>query len=280
MDISQRMKKIKTQDFKNILSNYVKGIDDYTIFLSSGVDSRALFFESLEQNKNFNVISFKVKGFNSIDFNEAKNLCEKYAVEFIGVELSDNLQLLVSDIKEMINFGCKSKTDFECFWPFFKSYHKSKNNILSGLAADGNFCLSKKGMIHYKTYPKIDEFRYNYFNKPNIVQRLIHENYCKVINKNHFMPFLEKEMVDLFMGTDWFHVNKPREKFVIWDAYRNYYKEIKSYKHSNLQLGVSGISETFSKLVELEELNPGKKFKSVIGVLNRIIKNHNQKSLF
>ena len=57
-----------------------------------------------------------------------------------------------------------------------------ENNIFSGLGADAHFCISKKGIIHFKN--KIDEFRNNLRYKESYAQKHIHKNLSKIYSKN------------------------------------------------------------------------------------------------
>jgi hypothetical protein len=58
---------------------------------------------------------------------------------------------LKEDLIDLIRYGAKTKTDFECGWPMLYAYKLIKEkNIFSGFGADGHFCISKKGMIHFK----------------------------------------------------------------------------------------------------------------------------------
>tara|TARA_R110000737_G_scaffold15551_1_gene32191 strand:+ start:972 stop:1814 length:843 start_codon:yes stop_codon:yes gene_type:complete len=271
MDFTKRnivIKKIEPQDFKNLLASLIEPYDNYTIMLSAGIDSRSLVFESLEQNKTFNCCTFRMDNIESKDYLEAKALCDYYNLELIDIKLPSDVSVLEKDIYDLKLLGCNSKTDFECFWPFYYAYKEIKNDtLMTGLAADGHFCLSKKGMIHFKD-TRIDEFRTTYFDKPNAAQRQIHLDYCKGINKTHVMPFLEQEMVDLFLGTSWDDLNKPFQKSIIVYAYKEYFDKVKVYKHTNLQKGDSGISDHFEKLLDTT-LNTNK-FKSVISIFNRL----------
>jgi hypothetical protein len=270
-------KDINPIKFKQIISDIIKPHDNYVIFLSSGIDSRSIFFESIEQKKNFKVCSFTMEGILSTDFLIAKQLCELYSIEFIPVYLSNDIEVLKGDLDAMYKLGCRKKTDYVCFWPFFKSYPLFKEEtFFSGLFADGHFCLSKKGMIHFKSFPEIDNFRKTYFIDKPSTQIKIHGNYCSNVKKQHVMPYLDKKIIDFFMGTKWEELNKPQQKNVIKEAYKNYNKDVKVFNHINLQLGDSGISTHFDKLLNDKQLNPNNKFKSIVGIFNRISDNPNK----
>jgi len=82
------------------------------------------------------------------------------------------------------------------------------------------------------------------------------------------MPYLSKEMIEEFSGTTWEEINKPKQKYPIIVAYKEYFDKIRVYPHQNFQKGDSGISEHFTKLLSTE-LNTNN-FRSVTSIFNRL----------
>jgi len=251
---------------RKVLAQKIASINSpIALMLSSGVDSRSLFFECLSQNKEFSCYTFIMEGIISSDYIEAKSLCVKFGITHHTITLPNNIDVLKKDIIKLKELGANKKTDFQCFWPFLYAYKEVKENaILTGLGADGHFCISKKGMIHYRD--KIDEFRELTFNNPSYCQMHLHKVYNN--NKECISPYLSQEMIEEFKGTTWEQINKPREKYAIVNAYNEYFSQIKIYKHTNFQLGDSGISKHFENLLNTE-LNTNN-FKSVQSIFNRI----------
>lgn len=261
-------------DVKKVLKNTIKPINEkFAILLSSGIDSRSIFFESIEQKKDFECYTFRLENVFSTDFLEAKSLCEQYGIKHNEIILPDSIEVLKKDLIILKDLGAKKKTDFECFWPFLYIYKAVKESvIISGLAADGHFCISKKGMIHFKDKP--DVFRKITFGNPGYCQAVLHINYNE--GKKHLTPYLSQEMINEFKGTSWDQINKPKQKNSIIEPYKSYLENIKLYKHQSYQLGDSGISDHFKKLLKTE-LNTNN-FKSVVSIYNRI--GSTQKTLF
>jgi hypothetical protein len=171
---------------------------------------------------------------------------------------------------DLVRFGAKKKTDFECGWPMLYAYKAiTEREIFSGMGADGHFCISKKGMMHYKN--RIDEFRSTLFSNPSYGQEHIHRNLSRVYKKCWVAPYMTQEMIDELEGTTWDEVNRPHQKQPILDAFPEQFKRIKIFKHTNFQKGDSGISEHFEKLLHTD-LNVGK-HKSVVGIYNYLVKN-------
>jgi len=260
---------MKIPNVKKVIRDSVCMIDEkYAILLSSGIDSRALFFESISQKKDFVCYTFRLPNVESQDFVYAKQLCNKYKVKHIEITLPTSLHTLIEDIKKMKLAGAIKKTDYECFWPMLYVYkYVSESTILTGLGADGHFCISKKGMIHFKN--RIDEFRKQVFGNKNYCQMHLHNAFCG--NKKLITPFLSSEMISEFDGTKWDDINTPKQKQPIIDAYLKEFSDVKLFKHTNYHLGDSGISKHFEKLLTIPEFS-SQGFKSTISIFNRIDK--------
>ena len=144
-------------------------------------------------------------------------------------------------------------------------YKNIKENILiNGLGADGHFCISKKGMIHYKD--KIQEFRDGLFLNENYAQKLINIKMAKYYNKTTIIPYLEKQMIEEFKDTTWDSINKPRQKQATLNNYKDYFSRIKVRNHINLQLGDSKIEKNLEQLINSDwNVN---NYKSIVGIFN------------
>ena len=253
----------------NILIGELKEINEpVALCLSSGVDSQSLLFALLELKKQVTVYSFTLNSRKSTDFMVAENLCKKLGVKFVPIYLPTDVQTIKKDVYELIKrFGCEKKTDVECCWPFLYVYKKATEKIVvTGIPADGHFCLSKKGMIHYKD--RVDEFRRNYFSNPNAGQRIIRTRMAKTFGKRLIDPFYSNKISAYLSGYTWEKLNKPYQKMPIRNAFKSEFKKLKVRNHTNLQKGDSGISDVFEKLLKTELNN--KNYKSVVGIYNQI----------
>lgn len=254
----------------DILINLASKIEDteVAVMTSAGIDSASIVFALLELKKKVHIYSFTLDTHKSTDFTNAQKLAQLYNLEFTPIILPTNINILINDVLKLHNeFGCIKKTEYECVWPFLYAYSQVRENtIANGIPADGHFCLSKKGMIHYKD--RIDEFRELYFGGPNVGQQKQHNLLAKKYNKKLFMPYLSKDIYNYLYGTTWEECNKPNQKQPILNAFPKDFKNIQILKHTNLQLGDSGISELFKTLLDTS-LNT-KNYKSVVGIFNEI----------
>lgn len=256
---------------KFVLESFAKDpeVDDVAVLLSAGIDSSSVLFSLLSAGKKPKAYTFGLKGYDSTDMIYAKKTAQEFGIPHTRIDLPLSMHELIDDISMLVCFGAKGKTDIECGWPMLYAYQQIKErHIFSGLGADGHFCISKKGMIHYRD--RIDEFRNMVFDNPRYAQAHIHDELALRYKKIHVRPYMTKAMREVFLGTTWDEVNKPRQKQPILDAYSEEFKRIKVFKHSNFQLGDSGISQHFEML--LDSPWNKKNHKSVVGVYNYFIK--------
>jgi len=259
----------KKIDVRSILLKYAQSFEDteVAVLLSGGIDSASVMFSMLEAGKKVIAYSFMLNGKMSSDFAYARRNARNFNCEFVSIILPDNIETLKLDLIDLQKFGARTKTDFECGWPMLYAYRQITQKIIaSGMGADGHFCISKKGMIHYRD--RIDEFRLGLYRNPNYAQAHIHKALAKKFEKTIIMPYLTDDMQQMFLGTTWNQVNKPRQKQPILDSYPIEFSRIKIRPHINLQLGDSGIAQHFFKLLKT---NWNKRnYKSPVGIYNLI----------
>lgn len=99
-------------NIRDILVNQAKSIpyNEVGLCLSAGTDSAALLFALLEANKTIKAYSFSLDDRESKDIIAARQLANKYNIEFVPVMLSTNLDNLKQDILILHNkFRCTKK---------------------------------------------------------------------------------------------------------------------------------------------------------------------------
>tara|TARA_Y100000114_G_C11760356_1_gene329242 strand:+ start:2428 stop:3225 length:798 start_codon:yes stop_codon:yes gene_type:complete len=256
-------------NIKKIIDKRIKKIteENIAIAFSGGIDSLSILFSCLEQRKNITCYSFTLDKYVSTDFSEARKFANKYNVKFTPIFLPTNINTLKKDLKFLNTMGAEKKVDYTCGYPMLYIYRTMKEKVLiSGLGADGHFCISKRGMIHFKD--KIQIFRDNLFKNNNYAQKQLNKNIAKYYGKQSVTPYLDKEMIEEFKDTTWSEINKPKQKYATLKAYETYFKKIKVRKHTNLQLGDSKIEENLKQLL-FSDWNKNN-YKSITGIFNSI----------
>lgn len=260
---------MKQPDVRRVLLEQAALIPDenVAVLLSAGIDSASCLFALLEVGKKPVAYSFVLDGRMSTDYLLAYRNAKQCGIPFIPVLLPKEIKTLQHDVLKLNSLGARSKTDYECSWPMLYAYDAIKEpSIISGLGADGHFCLSKKGMMHWRNH--IDEFRRGLYSNERYAQIFMHKRLSSMYNKYHCIPYLCDDMKAEFIGTTWDEVNKPRQKQPILDAFPERFVHMQIKRHTNFQLGDSGIATHFHSLLNTEwNIN---EFKSVKGIFNAV----------
>lgn len=243
------------------------------VALSSGVDSTSVLLAALEAGKRPTALSFRLASRVSTDFVVAEENARRLGVPFRPVILPDDPEVLVADVKTLICIeGLTGKAAIECVWPFtyLLTEHVGIPALLTGSAADGHFGLSKKAMIHFREpLEKFDQFRRDYFASPDRAQTATVARLAARRGIQVLAPWRDQRMVDLLLGRSWDELNRPRQKEPVRSAFESEMRSLaKLPRHTNLQLGDSGIADHFTQLVR-SSLNRGG-HRSVVGVYNDV----------
>jgi asparagine synthetase B (glutamine-hydrolysing) len=245
---------------KKLLCDVIeKESDDHkevAVLLSGGADSLSCALAAHVLNKNVYTYTFHLKGNPTYDSEKAYSVSHLMGWKCTVVEVT--VDSIEEDFYTLRNeFQCIKKTHYECTFPFLYIYPLIKEKIIiSGVAADGHYGVSKKACMHYKT-PKtlFDQFREEYFTSNNPAgyqQQLI---LSKKYNKRFIAPYLDKTIIDFFRQYDWFELNKPFQKHHVISDFGQEFKAIgKPKPHINLQLG-AGVDKAFESLLQSTEIN-------------------------
>lgn len=244
------------------------------VLLSSGVDSNSVLFACLELGLDVRAYSFTLGDYDSRDFKYAKATAKELDVPFTEVRLDTSIEHLKKYMNYAVKHGCRSKTDFECFWPMMIAMRKAAKDgcefVLSATSADSHFALSKKANMHFKD--KTDQYRINVFKKRNTGQKILLRSLATKIGVQYLTPYDTTRMCSELHGLTYDELNKPKQKQPIRDSFPEYFERIKVTNHTNLQLGDSNIAKHFEILLDTE-LNVGN-WKSVKGIYNQFVRDH------
>ena len=237
-------------DFVNKESNE----DHVAVLLSAGTDSITCGIAAMRLGKRVTGYSMYINGQQTSDSLGAKDVAAHFGWGFVPVDVP------VSNIEEdfftlVKKYNCKKKTQVECTWPFLYVYPRiQEKEVLSGVAADGWYGVSKRANIHFKhTKELFDKFRNDYFGAPNPAGVLQQRQLAEECGMKLIAPYLDNDVGKWMMRHDWNFFNKPYQKSVIHDAF----PEIKAFKrrnHENLQL-IAGIPDYFEKLLDNPKIN-------------------------
>ena len=228
--------------------------NDCAVLLSGGVDSISVGFAADRLGKKVHAYSFCLDTHLSYDFQKAKEVAKIFNWPFTGIEIPT--KNLAEDWHRLVQLECRKKTHFECVYPFLYVYPEiNQKYVLSCWAADGDYGISKKAMIHYKhTQELFDKFRDNYFSPEMCAGYNWHKRVADEYDKVFVTPYLTEPVKEFFYSKSWDEVNKPFQKHHVRNAFDEFKKIGKIKNHLNLQID-SGIVNLFESLLPNKEIN-------------------------
>lgn len=244
---------------RSLLENSIRRIpdDEIAIFLSGGVDSMSIAFAADSIGKKIKAYTFHLENKPSYDACKALEYAKLFGWKSqLIIVPSDHISLKQQWKKLASKYDCKKKTQYECTYPFLYVYPEVKETyIITGLGADSSYGLSKNAMIHHRhTKEKFDIFRKKaYEAKPGgYYQQLM---LAKEYNKVYYTPYMEDEVKNYFMQFTWEQINKPFQKAIVVNAFKDYFDKVGKWrKHTSLQLDAE-IDVLFETLIDDPEIN-------------------------
>lgn len=239
-----------TNLLETIILEQIGDAQHIALLLSGGVDSLSLGFAATNLGLKVNAYTFQIENSPSQDSKVAQKASDIMGWDFNLIRVP--IHNLESDFLKLANqYLCQKKTQFECTFPFLYVIPKIQEKyILSGIAADGHFGLSKKAMMHYRTpKSKFDTFRKDYFSGKNPAGQIQQKQLIEEYKKIQVAPYLDQRIYDFFIQYDWETINKPYQKMFTLKAYPEYFKQVGRRPHGNLQL-VARIPHYFERLLD------------------------------
>lgn len=262
--LHKKAKKLRETLIDRIKQHGKKKVD---IPLSGGVDSHCALFAALEAGCKPTVYSVHMKGVDSRDWRTAQHTAEVFNVPLVEIELPNDMKTLMSDMKWLAEFGCRSKTEYECFWPMKYLVPELQNKVVfTGHGADSLYCSSRKANQHFKG--REDEFRDMAFSNPRAFQQHLLTKITGQRGITYCPIFYCNEVKSIFKGVPKEQLNNPIQKALSRFAFEEYFEQTRVYVHQNMQLGDSGIASHFEALLE-SPLNVNN-YKSVVGIYNEL----------
>ena len=149
------------------------------IATSGGVDSSALAVAVMETDAEPIITSFTLDDRESTDFLGARKLAEHFGLKFVPVFVPTDEDMVVKLVLEnMQRYRLRKKADIECLYPIIYMIKHiagmGATNLMMGHGADGHFCLSKKGMIHFRhSIETLQMYRQQHYQTGPLGQRTI-----------------------------------------------------------------------------------------------------------
>lgn len=239
----------------NVIEEKTQGHSDVAVLLSGGADSLSCALAAHRIGKKVTAYTFHLH--DQPTYDAAKALDTAVRMSWRSFLTVVPIQYIPQDFHTLRNdFDCVKKTHYECTFPFLYIYPKIEEKmIISGVAADGHYGVSKKACMHFKEPKELfDQFREEYFSNPNPAGYLQQLKLSEKYDKTFIAPYLEKPVVDFFRQYDWYELNKPFQKHHVINSFTEFQTIGNPKKHINLQLG-AGIDKAFESLLQLKDIN-------------------------
>lgn len=239
----------------HFLSEVIPKESKVALLFSGGLDSQTCLYSLLDIGITPKLYTFHLDGENNKDLIESLRIARELNLEIETITIKKNISDLISDIKYITQeLGYDRKTNVQCTYPFLHVLPKiSEEIIISGLGADDLLGSSKSMSINYsKDKIGFTEKRMSVIRNPlssaiEPIQKIA-MNY----NKKLVLPYRNKEVMNYLLTLSWEDINKPKQKNVTYEAYKEEIIRLSSYRrNSNLQVD-SKIREWHNELLNTE----------------------------
>ncbi|WP_458454370.1 asparagine synthase-related protein [Methanobrevibacter sp.] len=250
-EVSQKLRKLLIK----IIERESNGIHKVGLMLSGGIDSSSILYSLLELNKEIHCYTFYLENYESKDLKSARRLCERYNLKLTEVQIPR--ESIKQNIIKLAKLGCNRKTQFETKIHYLYLFPKIEEKILfAGIEAD-NLQGTVRSMILQSSknplkFKELREKAYNYainINLP-IDYELAKENGFKL---NY--PYVNKEIYNFYLQYNWEYLNKPYEKWILLNAFDEYFKQDGYRRHLDMQQA-SMMKDYCATLLNDKKINP------------------------
>lgn len=227
------------------------GSDAVGIALSGGIDSQSVLYSLWESGRRPTCYSFTLDDRESLEFRTARETAARLGLPFVPVILPTDLEDLAVYVRGMVRRGYVRKTTVECCWPLLRLIRALREPVLaSGWSTDAIFGLSKSAIINWRH--RMDEYRARQrveeFDPAG--QWGVFTSALATKGARFFVPYGCDEMWEVFRGTTWEEINRPRQKEDLIRAWPEHFRHIRVRPRTNLHIGDSGIRDLFARLLE------------------------------
>lgn len=268
---------MSSRPLRSLLQTIIEPVDqEVVVATSSGIDSHSVVMSAVDCGKTVTVTSFTLDDRRSTDFKHAQRLAKHLSLEFVPVIIPTDPLRLLEDACDIIRTHLTSrKVTIECVVPFLYLFQELPESatLLTGLGADSHFGLGKKAMMHYR-YPieKLQEYKAAYYSDPTRQGGHLPElgvfaerRQIKLVH-----PYMDSSIRDLWWGSTWDELNKPRQKEVIRREFPEVEENVRL--HTPLQLGDSGLAQFIGECVRSQVTPEAKSPRSAYNHLLRLAK--------
>lgn len=226
----------------NAISKEVKTNRDVALLFSGGTDSLTCLFSLLELDIRPTLYSFHLQDIINRDIEISKLVAKYYDLQHVIIPIKTIKDQLLDDVLFLIKkYKIYRKTNVQCTYPFLYVLPEIKENIVvTGLCADDLYGSAKSVAIKSRKDKEVfDKIRIKTIaNLDSSAYRSIKELIEVTYGKKFVVPYRNKEIIEFFMKLSWTELNKPKQKQLSLDAFKDYFLNQENiYRvNSNLQV--------------------------------------------
>lgn len=233
----------------------VKNYDKVGLLLSGGVDSLGVLFALQELDKDIQPYTFYLDKAKSPDLHMSKKVCELYGYDLIEIPIPrENIK---QDILYLIkNYNCKTKVSIETNLHMLYTFPKIKEKVItSGLFSGTLLGTAKYEVIAYRNDPVgFNENRIKVFNTYDNYDLGFLKQFGKEYDIDISIPYWNKDILDFMLQFSHEYLNKPFQKWIIINGFKDKFKETGIRKERPYQIA-SGMKRYCETLLDDKEFN-------------------------
>lgn len=245
-----------SEEYRAQLVKTIGRYKDLPLCLSGGVDSTNLLFSFLENGVKPQCYTFQYGDYESPDVIKAKAIASYFGCSHTIVSVPSDFDAMVNDISRVIKMlnGDTRKTHIQCGIPIIYLSQRIKadgfNGMVSGLFQDEVLGTYKNPVFEYrrngdegflKARKKLIE---NQNGSGNAIKKIANLYGVDIIT-----PYKMEEVMDILLRATFDEVFKPFTKWVVVNAFHDYWERGDWYRKNASYQVVSGIRESHDRLL-------------------------------
>jgi hypothetical protein len=260
---------------KSSLQDKIKNEKNIALSLSGGLDSLSVLLCCLELNIKPTCYTFYLDSYESEDLLSSIRICELFNLELVKVKINTKEIDLLGDVQRIIAAHISDehcinhkKTFIQCFHPmtYLIQYVKEPILLTAMVADDLQFNSKKFGILYSNNKDAVYQKRIDDTNNENKGSYKQIKNLFKTSNIDFIDVYRDTRVFDYFYSKTFEECVSPKRKNLVYEEFKEYLTRYGLYrKPSPFQLN-SKINKWH------DELLCSDKFKSVVGVYNKIYK--------
>lgn len=243
---------------KKLLRTIEKDCNDeneVALMLSSGIDSSAILYSLLELGITVKPYTFYLENYQSKDLKGARRLSKLHNLKLTEVEIPR--KKIKENILYLAKIGCTRKTQFETKIHYLHLFPKIKEKyVFWGIEADNLQGTVRSMILQSSKEPlKFNQLRQKAHKYALEVNMPIDNALAKQNGLELKSPYVNEEIYKFYMQFDWQYLNKPYNKWILINAFKDYFEQDGYRKHLDMQQA-SAMKEYCATLVNDKDLNP------------------------